>query len=195
VAQEGIDGATMRKIADCANVSVGMISYYYKDKRDLIKAALADAYAKSSRDIDEVMGNDFGPQRIEALFASMLDRSRTGTFPLTFWLAYWGEAARDAEYRSTPNRGLGKLRDAFRRAVELGVESGELRHDLNPETAADIFLTLYQGARAEIGLGHVDEMTINDVLQGVLELMKEPADPAKPATSSHAKRGSRTQHE
>ena len=36
VAEEGFTGATMRKIADRAGVSTGMLTYYYKNKREIL---------------------------------------------------------------------------------------------------------------------------------------------------------------
>src|SRR5687767_11794355 len=95
VAEDGFDGATMRKIADRAGVSVGMLSYYYRNKRDMIQDALRDAHERATREVDVTAGDDFGPDRIQVLFENMLERSTSGSFPLAFWLAYWSEAARD----------------------------------------------------------------------------------------------------
>jgi AcrR family transcriptional regulator len=173
IAEEGFDGATMRKIADRAGVSVGMLTYYWRDKRELIEEALRDAQNRANVDIDASIGEDFGPQRIEALFANMLERSRTGTFPLSFWLAYWGEAARDERLRTFSQGGLTRVREAFTRAIEAGIALGELRPTLDPERAASLLMTLWQGARAEVGLGYATEEDIARVIEDALRLMKK----------------------
>lgn len=171
VAEEGFEGATMRKIASRAGVSVGMLSYYYQNKRDLLQDALKDAHARASRDVDETMGDDIGPHRIEALFDNMLERSRSRTFPLSFWLAYWSEAARHEEMRESSLVGLQKVRDTFRKAIEIGMREGPLRPDLNPDLGANLLMTLWQGARAEVGLAYVDEATMSDMVREALRLM------------------------
>ncbi len=172
VAEEGFDGATMRKIADRAGVSTGMLTYYYKNKRDLIEDALRDSSSRSSQAVDEALGSDIGPGRIEALFESMLERSSAHTFPLTFWLAYWSEAARDEELKTFSLGGLNKIRTAFRNAVATGISSQELRGDLDPDLAADLLMLLWQGARAEVGLAYMDETRAAQVIREGLRLME-----------------------
>ena len=49
VAEDGFEGATMRKIAERAGVSVGMLSYYYRNKREMIQDALRDAHNRAAR--------------------------------------------------------------------------------------------------------------------------------------------------
>ena len=172
IAEEGFDGATMRKIADRAGVSVGMLTYYWRDKRHLIEDALRDAQNQSNSTIDSTIGEDEGPHRIEALFANMLERSRAGTFPLSFWLAYWGEAARDEELRQFSLGGLAKVREAFERAIQIGISQGDLREDLDPKHAASLLMVLWQGARAEVGLGYARERDIAKVVEEALRLMR-----------------------
>ena len=43
VSEDGIAGATIRKVAECAGVSTGMVTYYYPNKKELITATFAAA--------------------------------------------------------------------------------------------------------------------------------------------------------
>ncbi len=173
IAEEGFDGATMRRIADRAGVSVGMLTYYWRDKRHLIEDALRDAQERSNVIVDSTVGEDMGPHRIEALFENMLERSRTGVFPLSFWLAYWGEAARDEELRRFSLGGLNRVRQAFERALEIGIAEGELQEDLDAGRAASLLMTLWQGVRAEVGLGYATESDVAVVIEEALRLMRK----------------------
>ena len=103
----------------------------------------------------------------------MLERSRTGSFPLSFWLAYWGEAARDEDLRKFSLGGLRKVREAFRRAIEVGIASGDLQDDLDADRASALLMTLWQGVRAEVGLGYASEADVADVISEALQLMKK----------------------
>ncbi|HLF78494.1 MAG TPA: TetR/AcrR family transcriptional regulator, partial [Dehalococcoidia bacterium] len=163
VAEEGFDGATMRKIAERAGVSTGMLTYYYQNKRDLIMAMLRDAYERSVHNIDGSLEEQFGPQRIEAVFDQMLEGNRLHVFPLSFWVAYWAEAVHDEELRQFSLKS--PVRDVFRRSIENAVAGGKLREDLDPELAADLLLTIWQGARVEVGLDDMEEDRVSQVVR------------------------------
>lgn len=44
-AQRGLDGASIRDVAEAANVNTAMIYYYFRDKRDLYRAVLEDSFS------------------------------------------------------------------------------------------------------------------------------------------------------
>ena len=64
------------------------------------------------------------------------------------------------------------LRQAFERAIQIGITHGELREDLNPAHASSLLMVLWQGARAEVGLGYAREEDIAKVVQEALRLME-----------------------
>jgi len=76
VTEEGFDGATMRKIAERASVSTGMLTYYYKSKNDLIKDAIKAAYASFTGVVNAQVGSDYSPARIMAFFERMVSATR-----------------------------------------------------------------------------------------------------------------------
>jgi AcrR family transcriptional regulator len=171
VAEEGFTGATMRKIAERAGVSTGMLTYYYKNKREILDDMMASAYARLVASLSELLADEQGPERVEAAFEFMLEGSRRGSFPMSFWLAYFAEALRDEEMRQTAIAGIARLRNVFRDAIEAGIKSNELRHDLDPGAAADILMCMWQGTRVEVGLYGVDEERAFRALRQVLALM------------------------
>jgi len=173
VAEEGFDGATMRKIAERAGVSTGMLTYYYKNKRDLIMDMLRDAYERSVHNIDAAMGEHVGPERVEAVFNQMLEGNKLHVFPLSFWIAYWAEATRDEGLRRFSLQA--PTRDVFYRSIEAGINQGDLRDDLDIELAADLLMTVWQGSRAEVGLGSLQEDRVSQVVRFLMRLMSKQA--------------------
>ena len=171
VAEEGFNGATMRKIAERAGVSTGMLTYYYKNKREILQDMLADTYARLITSLNEVAGDSMGTERIEATFEFMLKGSRSGVFPMSFWLAYFAEALRDEEIRHSAIEGIGRLRHLFQRALEAGVKDGELRSDLDTEAGADLLMCVWQGLRVEVGLYNVPEERAVRAVSQALTLM------------------------
>jgi AcrR family transcriptional regulator len=171
VAEEGFTGATMRKIAERAGVSTGMLTYYYKNKREILQDMLADTYTRLVVSLNEVAGESLGQERIEATFDFMLKGSREGNFPMSFWLGYFAEALRDEEIRRSAIDGTNRLRRMFRRALEAGIADGALRSDLDAEAGADLLMCLWQGLRVEVGLYNVSEERAVRAISEVLRLM------------------------
>lgn len=171
VAEEGFTGATMRKIAERAGVSTGMLTYYYKNKREILDDMMANIYERLIASLSALLADEQGPERIEAAFEFMLEGSRKGSFPMSFWLAYFAEALRDEEMRQTAIAGTNRLRTVFRNAIEAGIKSNELRADIDPGAAADVLMCMWQGTRVEVGLYGIDEDRALLALRQVLALM------------------------
>jgi TetR/AcrR family transcriptional regulator, transcriptional repressor of aconitase len=171
VAEEGFNGATMRRIAERAGVSTGMLTYYYKNKREILQDMLADTYTRLVTSLNDVAGGKMGQERIEAAFEFMLKGSQNGVFPMSFWLSYFAEALRDEEIRQSAIDGTNRLRHMFRRALEAGIKDGALRSDLDAEAGADLLMCLWQGLRVEVGLYSVPEERAVRAISQVLTLM------------------------
>jgi AcrR family transcriptional regulator len=177
VAEEGFSGATMRRIAERAGVSTGMLTYYYQNKRDLLNDMMANTYSGFVHQLNEMTGQDMGPQRIEASFEVMLSGSKTGQFPMSFWLSYFGEAIRDEELRRPSIEGLDRLRRMFYRVAQVGIERGEWRCDLDPAYIADLLIMLWQGIRVEVGLYGMPEDRASEIVIETLRLLRAGSTP------------------
>ena len=56
--KEGVDGASLRKIASDAGTSIGMVYYYFPNKDDLFFAVVEEVYQGILRDITSALAND-----------------------------------------------------------------------------------------------------------------------------------------
>lgn len=66
---EGVDGASLRRIASDAGTNIGMIYYYFPTKDDLFLAVLEDVYAKVLADLEVALAPDAPVEkRIERLY-------------------------------------------------------------------------------------------------------------------------------
>lgn len=68
---EGVDGASLRRIADDAHTNIGMIYYYFKTKDDLFLAVVEDVYEKLLHDLVLALRADVPS---EQRFARMFER-------------------------------------------------------------------------------------------------------------------------
>src|SRR4249920_3135956 len=67
VAEDGIDGATVRRVAGRAGVSTGMVSYYFPTKKALIAEAIAAAALEMHELLNGLEGSGFGPRRLDTV--------------------------------------------------------------------------------------------------------------------------------
>jgi AcrR family transcriptional regulator len=76
--REGVDGASLRGIAEDAGTNIGMVYYYFKTKDELFLAVIEDVYEQLLRDIVAALDPQLAPeQRILKLyqrFAAMDER-------------------------------------------------------------------------------------------------------------------------
>ena len=61
-AERGFDGARVRDIAERAGANLGLLTYYFTDKQQLWKAAVASAFAELAEELGGVLGPDGGDE-------------------------------------------------------------------------------------------------------------------------------------
>ena len=66
---QGVDGASLRGIADDAGTSIGMVYYYFKTKDDLFLAVVEEVYGELMRSLTTLLAADIAPdQRLRDLY-------------------------------------------------------------------------------------------------------------------------------
>lgn len=101
IADEGIDAATIRRIADAAGCTTGRITHYFDSKDDILVAALravhVAAAARMATAIDAAGNDPRAVLRSVLLEALPLDANRRIEWQV--WLAFWGRASGDQALR------------------------------------------------------------------------------------------------
>ena len=143
IAEHGIDGMSMRQVADAAGLSTGTINYHFRNKQTLIAAAMDYVYSlPAGRD---ALKNKPALEQIRhavSIFSFTTEGHRRWW---RFWLEYAARAARDQELMDSHNDRYSGQRQYFRALFEAGKESGELRPDVDVDDAVDSLLALIDG--------------------------------------------------
>lgn len=204
VAEGGLAGATMRRIARKAQISTGMLTYYYANKRELILDALTATGNRRYERSREIAGPESSPRRIAAYFdvAFAEDDDEVASWPFT--LEYWAEATRDPELRKHHQERRVEGRETMAGHIRTAMDAGEVRRDLDPYALADLFLALRKGLGVEIAIGEeeMDAHRARELAEVMIELVRpggtpegiveHEGHPQTPAASSSAKPRSRT---
>ena len=141
VADHGIDGVSMRQIADAAQLSTGSVNYHFNNKRNLIIAALEAAY-ELPEDWEQYKGSPFA--QLKRLASRYVFRSARDRFWL-FWVDYTAHGSRDEEMRQHQQLRYERQHRFWSSLIRDGVAAGELKTDLEPAAAAEDLLLVAHG--------------------------------------------------
>jgi AcrR family transcriptional regulator len=92
IAQYGISGMTLQRVADAADITAGMVNFHFKSKEALLTATLESLIQEYASELSVATAAATGPA--EAL-VTIIDRHFTSPIMTpertALWYAYWGE--------------------------------------------------------------------------------------------------------
>jgi AcrR family transcriptional regulator len=99
IAGEGLEAATMRRIAEAAGCTTGRVTHYFDSKDDVLVAALREVHRRAGeRMIRHIGGADVATVLLEVLLEALpVDQDRQLEWKV--WLAFWDRAAADERLR------------------------------------------------------------------------------------------------
>lgn len=140
-AEKGMDGTSIRDVANQSGENMGLVYYYFDDKEDLFSTALADAVMSAVSGIlkQEAITSGNATRRLEALFNEYLKLPEEN--PMVALLALRG-LIRMAEQGEQMFSGIMKDRIiAVEEIVEEGIRNGEFSK-VNPAAFGFSFIAL-----------------------------------------------------
>jgi AcrR family transcriptional regulator len=128
---EGVDGASLRRIARDAKTNIGMVYYYYPTKDDLFLAVVEEVYVKLLADLEHALAPDAPTdERIRRLYVRIgkVDRSEFEVLRLVVREALISSARLDRLLQ----RFLRGHIPLIVNTVSDGVAAGAMRRDVHP---------------------------------------------------------------
>ncbi|NIJ40322.1 AcrR family transcriptional regulator [Parvibaculum indicum] len=105
IADEGLEGVTMRKVAAAARCTTGRITHYFENREELLLAALRAVYSAAEERLVAAAKSDLPPAEKLLLHleeASPLDKRRLREWKV--WIAFWAVAASTPELAAENDR-------------------------------------------------------------------------------------------
>lgn len=144
VVEEGIQGASLRKVAKRANATTGMITHYYRSKDDLINEAQR-AVGRQLTDLIERTGAKVGLERLHALFQLRFTNQDDEVPPWSFFIEYWSGANRSEELRRNHVEATARNHVRTVEDIRHEIELGHVDPETDVELAADTLQAIYFG--------------------------------------------------
>lgn len=187
-ADKGFDAAAVGEIAEGADCVEGTLYVYFRNKRDLLDAVLAEYYDGLIAEIEPKFASIEGTaDRLRFLIARHL---RIAVDDPGMARLIGQQKMVDKQYYGSPFHRLNQRYSRFlSRAIRDGIERGELRRDLDPSVARDLLFggmehrvrnALGQGQRLDVARLAKEMATM--VLQG----WQAPPDAAAPSRELNA---------
>jgi len=141
VSESGVDGVTMRQLAEAADISTGTINYHFKNKHNLLILAMEAAY-ELPEDWEIYKGSPFS--QLRRLAMGYVFRTPRDRF-WRFWINYTAHSTRDEEMREHQNTRYERQRKFWGELLRDGIVAGEVDPEVDPERAANELLLIAHG--------------------------------------------------
>ena len=94
IADEGLEGVTMRKVAAAAGCTTGRITHYFENREELVLAALRTVYDAAGARMAEAARSDLAPpEKLLSHLEETLPLDAERLMEWKVWIAFWSAAA------------------------------------------------------------------------------------------------------
>jgi AcrR family transcriptional regulator len=150
LARDGFSQLTMKRLAAEAEVSQGILHYYFKDKR----AILAAAAEHVMNDLEERVASELGGApdaraRLRAMIRACLSVATKEREFWTVFMALWGETLHDPTLAAINRKTYRRARRSIARVIEIGVAEGQFK-TTNVEAASALVLAVVDGISLQL---------------------------------------------
>ncbi len=145
IGQHGLEGATIRGIAQETGWSPGAVAHYFEDKDDILRSALELAETEIADRLDRRVEKLSGLAALRELIMENLPLDDDREMETKFLMNYWSRAIRDREHTPQPPRTRPTLMDRMVRFIREGQSAGEISTEQRPEDIAELLYGLIDG--------------------------------------------------
>lgn len=177
IAEQGLQGTTMRVIAQHAGVSKGIVEHYFANKDEVIEAALEQMNLRYLAREQELTAGLSGLAALRARLCCVLPLDADSRQAWKIRLCFWSVAAIHPETRREQQTRLALTRERYLQDLQAAQRNGEIRAMAEPgQVATDLGLLM---AGAACGALLDPEYYSRDYLESLIDrtldhLTREP---------------------
>lgn len=143
VAEQGLEALTVRRVAEATGHSTTVVSHYFADRRDLVRATYRAAAARSSARFDDALVDTDDP--LLACLEALLPLDEQRARDVRIWLAFWAMAVADAELAEEQDARVQSARRRLGDVLAAEQVRGRVREDLDLADVTYRLLVLVHG--------------------------------------------------
>ncbi|MEW6440051.1 MAG: TetR/AcrR family transcriptional regulator [bacterium] len=184
LAVTGHEQVTLRDIAKRANVSYGVIHYFFTCKKDII-TALAKDYVNHRLTLvkSQAAQHDSSPERLHKLVSFLTELIIFEKKSQRVFLNLYHMALNDRDIWNAYKSSFKRFRGLIQKIVEEGISRGEFDHAASPASFALMFVSLIEGMALQTILAPTlfDKQAVKDLLYKyvMIALSPKPTSPSQ----------------
>ena len=152
VLEDGVANLTLRKVARRANVTTGMITYYFENKDELLLATLDETALRLRERLGGASDGLEGRERVRRIFEFALTPRDEGQVNWPFWLECAATAASRPELRRYHAGRMVNARVDQANIARQMIAAEQLSPDVDPDLFADLIVAVFQGLGVDVTL-------------------------------------------
>ena len=172
LAAKGYENSTIADISKAANVSRGILHYYFNDKEDLVSQVLATA---SDKLVQSALVGPRGKSQeeiVDSILNGYIDSLEKYPNFYAFLFEMWCAARRSEKIKKELQRCRSKIIVAIKKVLEEGQKNSKSKFDTeHTETIAKAFLALSDGISFHILLNASENLGDNGFLSSMRNMM------------------------
>ncbi len=145
IVREGLDRTSIRAIAQEMGCTTGVVTYYFRNKQELILFALNQVTEKLKTLMEQTVESVSGVERLVTMLFAFLPLDRERQDILRVWLAFLGYAVGRENLMTEHQHSAAQLRDLLVQELQQLQTAKLLRQDIDPTVEANALLALVNG--------------------------------------------------
>lgn len=146
IARDGLDGASVRRVAAEAGSSTTVVTHWFADKEALLAAAVEDAYrAVAVRMAAHVEAGPGGLPTLRAVLLETLPLDAERAAEARVWMAFWSMAVTHPALRAVQRAGYHQWREVVAGPLAQAAARGEIATAQDPRNAGEQLMCLVDG--------------------------------------------------
>ena len=145
VANEGLERATIRRIAQETGWSAGVLSHYFSDKDDMLLSSLRICYEQIRARIDAKLAGLSGMDALRELILDNLPLDEQRQLETRFLMNYWSREIRERLFSDSQIERGPSMVEVIAGYIREGQLVGEMTFERDADDAAEMLLGLIDG--------------------------------------------------
>jgi AcrR family transcriptional regulator len=145
LADTGFAGLSLRAVAREMGATTGLLTHYFRSKRELVRHALEVVHERTVPRMAEAETPDRGVAGLRVRLRAVLVDDDEATVRSNVWVGVWDLALADDELGRAEAARYERWRSRLRPLVEEAIEAGELAAGRDRETVVDVLTAFTHG--------------------------------------------------
>jgi AcrR family transcriptional regulator len=152
LAKNGYEKATINEVADAANVSRGLLHYYFKDKEDMVSKALTFGFGSMwDSSIGSLADSKTPEELVDNMIRILIDNVQKNPDFSALLFEMWVSSRRSKRIEKVFSDGLAETINRLKTLLDLAASTGVIKIDRNDtEAVVRILLAMYHGLAIQL---------------------------------------------